>query len=336
MIFAQGCRGCGVDSSHYYNPNNSRTARYVSCATTKYMCDNSATCKNGLQPCIWHDEFGDGSSLGGYVLEDVISLSAYNNGTFTVQSSKPFPIGTVVRINSPPGIDFEGEGIYGIWGLAYRDVSGWDEAPVLDQLIQDLGYYDSFDLCLFEDGGLFSIGNDYTTHNKFVWTPIVEKQWYTVALNDWSVDGRSLGLAPETLNQNGVIIDSGTTLIIVNQFIFDQFRYTLEEMCERVYLKGVCGSLRNSSLFDGKCYHMTQQDLFQFPALTFHFQDTEGISILGQQYLWQGSGVEGVYCLGIQPHEGLPMILGDVFMRNFHLVFDRTINKIGFGPLNTC
>jgi hypothetical protein len=33
---------------------------------------------------------------------------------------------------------------------------------------------------------------------------------------------------------------------------------------------------------------------------------------------------------------GLPVIIGDVFMQRYHVVFDKYEDRVGFGPLSSC
>jgi hypothetical protein len=87
------------------------------------------------------------------------------------------------------------------------------------------------------------------------------------------------------------------------------------------------------------------------------------LTIFPQDYLWQGAGIPGYYCLGIQEMgmalslsfallrilrcrrlipsfsyslDGLPVILGDVLIQRFHVVFDLQQDAVGFGPLSSC
>ena len=52
-----------------------------------------------------------------------------------------------------------------------------------------------------------------------------------------------------------------------------------------------------------------------------------------QSYFRKGSG--GVY-FGIRAHHGALAILGQVFMENFDVVFDRANKRIGFAPIQGC
>ena len=44
----------------------------------------------------------------------------------------------------------------------------------------------------------------------------------------------------------------------------------------------------------------------------------------------------GQYCFGIDVAVGVGMILGDVVMENYYVVFDKTNSRLGFAPVAKC
>jgi len=83
-------------------------------------------------------------------------------------------------------------------------------------------------------------------------------------------------------------------------------------------------------------FQFNQRASVSFPPLTLVLKGTKGLTISPFDYLWQGTGVPGEYCLGIQAMDGLPVIIGDVFIQAYHVVFDRNKDLVGFGPLSSC
>jgi len=101
-------------------------------------------------------------------------------------------------------------------------------------------------------------------------------------------------------------------------------------------LPGVCG---NETLFTGACYDAKtiQPVISKYPTLTFVVKQNESSEILltvpPQSYLMN---VGGQYCLGIAGVPGVGIVLGDVFMENYYIVFDRANSRLGFAPLASC
>jgi len=252
----------------------------------------------------------------------------------TYKTKEIYSIGPITSVDAPNG--FEASGVDGIWGLAFSDLCGWGEDPTIQILIDELKVNNSFDMCLLVNGGIMAIGDDYSTDSRFHWTPIIEEQWYSVTLDDWLMGSTTIGVSSYDLNYYGVIVDSGTTLLIVDTQIFQAIEKVLTNNCSSNPLVGVCNVTTGQGLFNGKCVNLTDEQVAAFPTLTLKLKGTNGLTITGSDYLWQGTGVPGEYCLGIQAMDGLPVIIGDVFMQAYHVVFDRNKDLVGFGPLSSC
>jgi hypothetical protein len=146
-------------------------------------------------------------------------------------------------------------------------------------------------MCLFQNGGVLNLGQDFSKDSRFQWTPIQEDVWYTgtsaVALialvvtvsvhwglavcrqiighfGDWSqlewgiLDFDS-SASPSHIK---VIVDSGTTLLIVDQQIMSAIQTLFYSYCSSIKLPGVCGLPVNAS------YDVTL-------SFGFHFADFE-------------------------------------------------------------
>jgi len=250
----------------------------------------------------------------------------------TMQNS--VSLGAIQSVDAPNG--FEAFGVDGIWGLAFQDLSGWQGDPAIRFIFDEYNLYNSFDLCLGTSGGVMAIGDNYKGDSRFVWTPIQEDQWYTVWMTDWRIGSVSLNVTAEDLNWDGVIVDSGTTLLIVPYWVMNPIIAYMKSLCSKTPLVGICGVQPGKGLFDGACFPMTPAQVAMFPPMTFAFQGVSGLSITPDDYLWQGTGVPGQYCMGIQQYANLGIIMGDVFIQNYHVVFDQAQDMVGFGPLSSC
>jgi len=155
-------------------------------------------------------------------------------------------------------------------------------------------------------------------------------------MTDIKVNNGSLGISEHTMNENGVIVDSGTTLFIVNPAMFTTIQNYLQALCKSVPLVGICGVSFNNSIFNNNCFLMTPAQVAQYPSLSVTLAGTTDLAIPQTAYLWQGAGIPGYYCFGIQAAKKLPVILGDVFIQNYNVAFDRNKGKVGFGPLSSC
>jgi len=277
--------------------------------------------------CPLEIEYGGGGSINGYAVTDVITL-----GNLTTRAS----MGLIQQISGP----FENLGIDGCWGFAYQGLSSWGDDPVVSHMIEDNKLYDSFSLCLTTTNPVMDIGEDYQGDSSFEWTKVVDEDWYTVEMEDFAVGGISLGVSRYDLNENGVIVDSGTTLFIVSEQVNKALEARFNAMCSSTNLVGICNVTSGKSLFDGECYSMTEEQIALFPNISTTLKGTSALNIPPQAYLWEGAGIEGMYCFGFEYIESdgdeLPIILGDIIMQNYHVVFDLEHDLVGWGPLSTC
>jgi hypothetical protein len=235
--------------------------------------------------------------------------------------------------------DFEPLAVDGIWGLAYQRITDWNEVPAFTAWAQQNDIYPGFSMCLTPIGeyeGIFDLGVDYTNNPAFRYTPVIDQLYYVVNLTDVSVGPNSLGLSNRVYNLGQVIIDSGTTLLYLNDLIYTHFVGQLEAMCKAgVKLVGICGVPIEVSLLAGYGYRMNANDIAAFPTLSFSFNNVTGLQVPPTAYLISEKiPAAGPYFFGI--YGSTFTILGDVFMQNFQVAFDLVENAVGFADLSTC
>lgn len=319
LIYTSECSSC---SSPYYSYSESSSSSLISCSESNFHCE---TCYSISQEsvCGFEDSYGDGSIENGYVVSDLITIGDI--------SGVRVDLGGIAESNTN---GFEPSGVSGIWGLAYSSLSSWRGVPVFEKLVTESGISNIFSLCLTGSEGIMTMGIDYSSDSSFVWTPIIEDLWYVVQLNSASLGSTTLFSSPPP--NGNAIIDSGTTLMLLPNFAYDSFVSYLYAECSTNTLVGVCnegGQLLNSS-----CFTMESDQINAFPNFNFNFNGLT-LSLKSSQYLYPLSS-DGFtyYCMGIGSSGDISnfTIFGDVFMQNYHVVFDRKNSMIGFGPLSTC
>eukprot|EP01111_Echinosteliopsis_oligospora_P006027 TRINITY_DN1995_c0_g1_i1.p1 TRINITY_DN1995_c0_g1~~TRINITY_DN1995_c0_g1_i1.p1 ORF type:complete len:413 (-),score=127.06 TRINITY_DN1995_c0_g1_i1:8-1246(-) len=324
VVFGTDCDGCPkANNVTYYNMAKSKTGEPIECDDDDYDCDVNNCWDDDY--CPLEIEYGGGGSLNGYAAQDIFQI-----GNLSVRPS----FGVVQQLSGP----FENLGVDGCWGFASEDLSSWGDGPVIDHMAFDLKIYDSFSLCLRPDNGIMDIGTNYQGDSRFEWTDVSGDDWYTVEMEDFFINNQSLGLSRFSLNEDGVIVDSGTTLFIVTSKMMKVIQARLLAMCDTVNLVGICNTTSKQTMFDGYCFPMTDDQVALYPNISTTLKGISPLVMQPQDYLWEGAGEAGVWCFGIQEIEGggVPVILGDVILQNYHVAFDRDKKKVGWGPLSSC
>ncbi|CAN4106003.1 unnamed protein product [Withania somnifera] len=219
-IACQGCprRGYGGLELTQYNRRDSLTGKLVLCGQSfcKDINGSSVSGCFGNNSCAYEIYYGDGSYSRGLFIEDIFQYDMVSGDLQTkpANGSVIFGCGTSQSGN----LISSDEAFDGILGF------GKSNSSVLSQLASSGKVKKMFAHCLdgVNGGGIFAIGN--VVQPKVNMTPLVANQpHYSVNMMGVEVGHQFLNLSVDIFTNgenNGVIIDSGTTLAYLPEVIY--------------------------------------------------------------------------------------------------------------------
>ncbi|NWT97707.1 PEPA protein, partial [Urocynchramus pylzowi] len=203
----------------------------------------------------------------------------------------------------------------GILGLAFPSIASSGATPVFDNMMmENLVDRHLFSVYLSRDsqGGsfvLFGAIDPYYTTKGISWIPLSAETYWQITMESVSVGGTPVACSSGCQ----AIVDTGTTLLAVP---IRAFRTLMRR-------------LGASSSGEISC-----EAISHLPSLIFHINGKE-FPVPPRAYVLRSNG----YCtLGLQgmdvpTEEGEIWILGDVFIREYYVIFDRANNKVGLSRL---
>jgi len=323
LIYGSSCSssGCTNGAVNRYDFSSSSTSRAITCTDQNYFCQGCTNFAGISNSCSFNAMYGGGGNPQGSLVSDTFQIGQFPSFTATFG-----------YINTVSG-NFESSPASGIWGLAYPSLSVG--TPVLDTLSKQIQLPNMFSLCLGSSPTM-TVGIDYSTNSAFQWTNVVTQNYYTVEMLDLKVNSESLGFTSSTYSSPFCAIDSGTTLMTLPTAAFNAFYSKLKSLCSTTNLVGLCGvPSTQPDIFHGYCFPMSSYQRTLYPNIEIVLANiSTPLIITSQQYIYQ---TNGYYCAGIgSSSTNGPTVLGDIFMQNFHVAFDRVNNRIGFANPSTC
>nr|XP_030129447.3 pepsin A [Taeniopygia guttata]XP_032604480.2 pepsin A [Taeniopygia guttata] len=203
----------------------------------------------------------------------------------------------------------------GILGLAFPSIASSGATPVFDNMImEDLVDRNLFSVYLSRDsqGGsfvLFGAIDPYYTTKGISWIPLSAETYWQITMESVSISETPVACSSGCQ----AIVDTGTTLLAVP---IRAFRTLMRR-------------LGASSSGEISC-----EAISSLPNLIFHINGRK-FPVPPRAYVLRNNG----YCtLGLQgmdapTEEGELWILGDVFIREYYVIFDRANNKVGLSRL---
>jgi len=305
-----------------YNASASFTSMNVPCTNVTCACTR-------FGQCMVEVRYGDGSGALGWLMHDVVSISSLEVSAYF--GSMYTEIGHFSSSTSD-----------GILGMAYKSLSH-GVPTFMDRLVETHKLDNLFSMCLGDEDGALVIGGiekKYYT-GDLVYTPIINETYYVVNLTSINIGTQRIS----TLAQAGkVVVDSGTTGIVVPTAIYSHIKSGLSSYCYGTNPPAIlCGIDNVLNLASDKCLLFTDKELDAMPAIEFAFigttpESTVSVSISARDYLRYSIADGNRYCgrLGVYQMDDFGIILGDTFMRAFYTVFDKQHKKIGFAVAQNC
>ncbi|NXU88369.1 PEPA protein, partial [Xiphorhynchus elegans] len=214
-----------------------------------------------------------------------------------------------------PGSFFYYTPFDGILGLAFPSIASSGATPVFDNMMKEnLVDRDLFSVYLSRDsqGGsfvLFGAIDPYYTTEGISWIPLSAETYWQITMDRVSIDGVSAACASGCQ----AIVDTGTSLLAMPVPAFQILMDTL------------------GASSDGEISCEAAREL---PELVFHIHG-RAFPVPARAYVIRsgGSCSLGFQGMDAPTEEGELWILGDVFIREYYVVFDRASNKVGLSRL---
>ncbi|KAG7259603.1 hypothetical protein CRUP_015969 [Coryphaenoides rupestris] len=222
-----------------------------------------------------------------------------------------------------PGQNFVAAKFDGILGLSYPSISAGGETPVMDNMMSyNLLQSNMFAFYLSrggQQGSVLSFGGVDSSmyQGPLYWTPVTSESYWQIGVEGFQINGRSTGICSQGCQS---IVDTGTSMLTAPQQYMG-------------YIMQAIGAQRSQY---GE-YMVDCNQVNNLPTLSFVISG-EALPLPPSAYITQQyyNGYQ-VCMVGISPtylpsRNGQPLwIFGDVFLREYYSVFDRTNNRVGFG-----
>ncbi|NXF71924.1 PEPA protein, partial [Sclerurus mexicanus] len=273
-------------------------------------------------PCRNHNRFNPADSSTFVSTNDTLFI-AY--GTGSMSGVLGYDTVNVAGINvrnqvfglaeTEPGDFFYYTPFDGILGLAFPSIASSGATPVFDNMMREnLVDRDLFSVYLSRDsqGGsfvLFGAIDPYYTSKGISWIPLSAETYWQITMDRVSING-----VPAACSSGcQAIVDTGTSLLAMP---IPAFRILME-------------TLGASSTGEISC-----EVARKLPDLVFHIHG-KTFPVPARAYVIQSGGSCSLGFQGMEAptEEGELWILGDVFIREYYVVFDRANDKVGLSRL---
>uniref|UniRef100_A0A8C4UFU1 pepsin A n=1 Tax=Falco tinnunculus TaxID=100819 RepID=A0A8C4UFU1_FALTI len=215
-----------------------------------------------------------------------------------------------------PGDFFYYSPFDGILGLAFPSIASSGATPVFDNMMSEgLVAKDLFSVYLSRDGQsgsfvLFGAIDPYYTTNGISWIPLSAETYWQITMDSVTIGGETAA-CPSGCQ---AIVDTGTSLLAVPS----------------TALNNILSVLGASSNGEVSCSAVSS-----LPDIVFNING-EAFPVPASAYVIQSEGtcILGLQGMNLPSQSGELWILGDVFIREYYVIFNRANNMVGLSPLS--
>ncbi|XP_014804310.1 PREDICTED: pepsin A-like [Calidris pugnax] len=216
---------------------------------------------------------------------------------------------------SEPGAFFYYTPFDGILGLAFPSIASSGATPVFDNMMmQNLVAENLFSVYLSKEGQsgsfiLFGAIDPFYTTNGISWIPLSAETYWQITMNSVSIGGKAIACAFGCQ----AIVDTGTSLLAVP---------------ERA-LGTILSVLGANSRGQISCSAARR-----LPNIVFHING-KAFPVPPSAYVIENNGScdLGFQGMDVPTESGELWILGDVFIREYYVIFNRATNMVGLSRL---
>ncbi|XP_028263484.1 gastricsin-like [Parambassis ranga] len=217
-----------------------------------------------------------------------------------------------------PGQNFVVAQFDGILGLSYPSIAAGGQTPVVDNMISNnlldsdiFAFYLSGDA---QQGSMLSFGEVDSSlyQGQVYWTPVTSETYWQIGVQGFQINGQETGWCSQGCQS---IVDTGTSMLTAPSQLLGNIMQAI-------------GAQQNQY----GDYLVDCSQVNNLPTLSFVISGVS-LPLPPSAYITQNNG----YCVvGITPtylpsQNGQPLwIFGDVFLREYYSIYDRSNNRVGF------
>ncbi|CAM8920668.1 unnamed protein product [Rhodiola kirilowii] len=310
------CTGCYKQTLPLFTPTKSTTFLKIPCDSSACPVSSETSCTND-NSCGYSVQYGDGSYSNG-----VISTE-----TFTLKSTAGPPVKLRKYLF---GCGFDNEGTFSPDGSGIIGLGGGAES-----LVSQLGSQidGKFSYCLIPTGaqgdGISTINfgrNAIVSGRGTLKTPLIKSTpdtFYFLTLHGFTVGNVKIPFSSSgsgsTSSEGNIIIDSGTTFVIVTPDVYSDLEAAVSKQIDAKPVQDPSGSLT-------LCYKNDAS--FKPPSITANF---DGADVKLRPYNTFVEISEGLICLAFAESSG-QSIYGNLAQMNFLVGYDVAAGTLSFKP----